>query len=209
MPEAPALFSTSTVTPSSPIRTFAEFIKTGIDTPGSLSIADSGVGTTNHVLTELMSAAAGAKYTLVHYKGSGQATIDVVAGQVPAMVDQVNSAIGHIRAGKLRPLAVTSDKRLAELPEVPTVKELAIKGLEDFSYSTYTGLFGPAKMPPDVLKKLNDAMAKAVSDPAVVKKFADLSAEARPSTPEALAAVLDREDKVIVPLIRKLGIKAE
>jgi tripartite-type tricarboxylate transporter receptor subunit TctC len=140
------------VTPSSPIGTFAEFIKTGIDTPGSLSIADSGVGTTNHVLTELMSAAAGAKYALVHYKGSGQATIDVVAGQVPAMVDKVNSAIGHIKAGKLRPLAVTSDKRLAELPDVPTVKELGIKGLENFSYATCTGLFGPAKMPPDVLR---------------------------------------------------------
>jgi tripartite-type tricarboxylate transporter receptor subunit TctC len=85
------------VTPSSPIGTFAEFIKAGIDTPGSLSIADSGVGTTHHVLIELMSAAAGAKYTLVHYKGSGQATIDVVAGQVPAMVDQstVRSAISR------------------------------------------------------------------------------------------------------------------
>ena len=103
------------VTPSSPIKTFAEFIKAGIDMPGSLSVADSGAGTTNHVLTELMSAAAGAKYTLVQDKGSGQATIDVVAGQVPAMVDQVNSAIGHIKAGKLRPLAVTPDKRLAEL----------------------------------------------------------------------------------------------
>ena len=197
------------VTLSSPIRTFAQFIAAGVDKPGSLSIADSGVGTTNHVLTELMSAAAGAKYTLVHYKGSGQATIDVIAGQVPAMVDQVNSAIGHIKAGKLRPLAVTSDKRLAELPDVPTVKELRIKGLEDFSYATYTGLFGPAKMPPDVLKKLNDAMIKTVGDPAVVKKFADLSAEAKASTPEALAAVLDREDKVVVPLIKKLGIKAE
>jgi tripartite-type tricarboxylate transporter receptor subunit TctC len=197
------------VTPSSPVQSFAEFIRIGIDKPGALSIADSGVGTTNHVLTELMSAAAGAKYTLVHYKGSGQATIDVVAGQVPAMVDQVNSAIGHIKAGKLRPLAVTSDKRLAELPDVPTVKELGVKGLEDFSYATHTGLFGPAKMPPDVLRRLNDAMVKVVGDPAVAKKFADLSAEAKASTPEALAAILDREDKVVVPLIKKLGIKAE
>ena len=142
------------VTPSSPIRTFAEFIKTGIDTPGSLSIADSGVGTTNHVLTELMSAAAGAKYTLVHYKGSGQATIDVVAGQVPAMVDQVNSAIGHIKAGKLRPLAVTSDKRLAELPDVPTVKELGIKGLEDFSYCD---LHGPVRAGEDAAGRAEEA----------------------------------------------------
>jgi tripartite-type tricarboxylate transporter receptor subunit TctC len=197
------------VTPSSPIKTFAELVKIGIDKPGSLTVADSGVGTSNHLVIELMSAASGAKYTLVHYKGSGQGLIDVIAGQVPAQVDQVNSAIGYIKAGKLRPLAVTADKRLAELPDVPTVKELGIKGLEDFTYSTYTGLYGPAKMPPDVLKKLNDAMVKILTDPAVVKKFADLTCEARPSTPEDLAAILDREDRVVVPLIKKLGIKAE
>jgi len=197
------------VTPSSPIKSFAELIKVGIDKPGSLTVADSGVGTSNHLVIELMSAASGAKYTLVHYKGSGQGLIDVIAGQVPAQVDQVNSAIGYIKGGKLRPLAVTADKRLPELPDVPTVKELGIKGLEDFTYSTYTGLYGPAKMPPDVLKKLNDTMVKVLTDPAVVKKFADLTCAARPSTPEELAAILDREDKVVVPLIKKLGIKAE
>jgi tripartite-type tricarboxylate transporter receptor subunit TctC len=197
------------VTPSSPIKSFADFIKAGIDKPASLTIADSGVGTTNHIVAELLSANSGARYTLVHYKGSGQASIDVIAGQVPAQIDQLNSAIGHIKAGKLRPLAVTSEKRLAELPDVPTVKELGVKGLEDFTYATYTGLYGPAKMPPDVLKKLHDAMVKVLTDPVVVKKFADLTAEARPSTPEELAAMLDKEDKVVVPLIKKLGIKAE
>jgi tripartite-type tricarboxylate transporter receptor subunit TctC len=196
------------VTPASPIKTFAEFIKTGIDKPRSLTVADSGVGTSNHIVVELLSA-SGAKYTLVHYKGSGQGLIDVIAGQVPAQIDQVNSAIGYIKGGKLRPLAVTSDKRLPELPDVPTVKELGIRGLEDFTYSTYTGLYGPAKMPPEVLKKLNDAMVKILTDPATVKKFADLTCAARPSTPEELAAILDREDKVVVPLIKKLGIKAE
>src|SRR4249920_2785383 len=141
---------------NSPIKSMADFIALGRD--GKFTVADSGVGTTNHLALELLGEATGAKYTLVHYKGSGQAQIDVVAGQVPAQVDQVNSAIGHIKAGKLRTLAVTADKRLPELPDVPTVKELGIKGLEDFTYSTYTGLFGPAKIPPEVLKKLNAAM---------------------------------------------------
>jgi len=197
------------VNPSSPIKTFAEFIKIGIDKPNSLTIADSGVGTTNHIIEILLSAASGAQYTLVHYKGSGQATIDVISGQVPAQIDQVNSALPHIRGGKLRALAVTADKRIPELPDVPTVKELGIKGLEDFTYATYTGLFGPAKMPPAVLKKLNEAMVKVLTDPATVKRFADLTAEAKPSTPEQLAAMLDKEDKLVVPLIKKLGIKAE
>jgi len=197
------------VTPSSPIKSFAEFIKAGIDKPGSLTIADSGIGTTNHIVAELLSAGSGAKYTLVHYKGGGQASIDVIAGQVPAQIDQLNASIGHIRGGKLRPLAVTSDKRVPELPDVPTVRELGIKGLEDFGYATYTGLFGPAKMPPAVLNKLHDAMVKVLTDPVVIKKFADLTAAARPSTPEELAAVFEKEDRVVLPLIKKLGIKVE
>jgi tripartite-type tricarboxylate transporter receptor subunit TctC len=197
------------VHPSSPIRTLAEFIKVGRETPGKMALADSGVGTTNHIVIELMSDATQAKYTIVHYKGSGQATIDVIAGQVPAQVDQVNSALGHIRAGKLRAIAVTADKRMPELPDVPTFKESGIPELKDFTYSTFTGLFGPAKLPPEVLKKLNAAMVKVLTDPATVKKFADLTAEAKPSTPEELRAMLDVEDRTAVPLIRKLGIKPE
>jgi tripartite-type tricarboxylate transporter receptor subunit TctC len=197
------------VNPSSSLKTFADFIKTGRDTPGKLAIADSGVGTTNHIVIELMSAASGAKYTLVHYKGSGAAVVDVVAGQVPAQVDQLNSAIGHIKAGKLRALAVSSDKRVAELPDVPTIKESGIKEMSEFTYATYTGLFGPAKMPPDVLKKLHDAMVEVLTDPETIKRFADLTAEAKPSTPEELAAMLADEDRRVVPLVKKLGIKAE
>lgn len=82
-------------------------------------------------------------------------------------------------------------------------------GLENFTYATYTGLFGPARMPADILKKLNDAMVTVLTDPATVKRFADLTAEARPSTPAELAAMLDTEDKLVVPLIKKAGIKAE
>lgn len=99
------------VTPDSPIKTLADFVRIGRETPGKLAIADSGVGTTNHIVIELLSDATGAKYTVVHYKGSGAASIDVIAGQVPAQVDQLNSAIGHIKAGKLRAIAVSSDKR--------------------------------------------------------------------------------------------------
>ena len=197
------------VTPPSPIKTLADFIQAGREQPGKLAVADSGVGTTNHIVIELLSDATGAKYTLVHYKGSGAASIDVIAGQVPAQVDQLNSAIGHIKAGKLRALAVTSDQRVAELPDVPTVKESGIPELGDFTYSTYTGLFAPAKLPPEVLAKLHDAMVKVLTDPATLKRFADLTAEARPSTPQELADMLDKEDKLVVPMIKKLGIKAE
>jgi tripartite-type tricarboxylate transporter receptor subunit TctC len=195
------------VHPSSPIKTLKDFIALGKD--GAYSVADSGIGTTNHIILALLMDATNTKYQLIHYKGSGQAHIDVIAGQVPAQVDQVNAAIGHIKAGKLRAIAVTSDKRMAELPDVPTFKESGVPGLETFTYATYTGLFGPAKMPADVLKKLNEAMVRTLTDPATVKRFADLTADAKPSTPEELAAMLDKEDKLVVPLIKKAGIKAE
>ena len=178
---------------NSPIKTLADFIALGKD--GKFSVADSGVGTTNHIAIELIGDATGTKYTLVHYKGSGQAHLDVISGQVPAQVDQLNAAIGHIQSGKLRAIAVSSDQRMPQL--------------ENFTFATYTGLFGPAKMPPAILAKLNAAMVTALADPAVVKKFSDLTAETKSSTPQELADMLDREDKVVVPLIRKLGIKAE
>jgi len=195
------------VPPNSPIKTLADFIALGKD--GKFAVGDSGVGTTNHLAIELIGEATGTKYTLVHYKGSGAAMIDVMAGQVPAQVDQLNAAIGNIKSGKLRAIAVSSDKRLPQLPDVPTMKESGVKGLENFTFSTYTGLFAPAKLPPDILAKLNTAMVKVLNDPAVVARFAELTAETRASTPQELAAMLDQEEKLVVPLIKKIGIKAE
>ncbi len=195
------------VTPNSPIKTLADFVALGRD--GKFAVADSGIGTTNHLALELIGEATGTKYTLIHYKGSGAASIDVIAGQVPAQVDQVNAALGHIKGGKLRAIAVSSTARMPELPDVPTMKESGVKGLENFTFSTFTGLFGPAKMPPEVVAKLNAAMVTVLKDPAVVKRFADLTAEAYPTTPQETAAMFDAEDKMIVPLIKKLGIKPE
>jgi tripartite-type tricarboxylate transporter receptor subunit TctC len=197
------------VNPDSPYKTLADLIKAGRDNPGKIAIGDSGVGTTNHIVIELLSDATKAKFTIVHYKGSGAASIDVIGNQVPAQVDQLNSSIGHIKSGKLRALAVASETRVPELPDVPTVKESGIPELKDFTYSTSTGLYGPANMPPAVLKKLHDSMVKVLADPVTIKRFADLTATAKSSTPEELAAILDKEDKTAVPVIKKIGIKPE
>jgi tripartite-type tricarboxylate transporter receptor subunit TctC len=197
------------VNPDSPIKTMAEFIAAAKANPGKLAIADSGVGTTNHLAIELMGHATGTKYTLVHYKGSGAASIDVIGGQVPAQVDQLNSAIGHIKAGKLRAIAVTSLKRVPQLPDVPTMAETGVAGLENFEAITFTGLFAPAKIPADVLAKLNAAVTELVKDPEVVTRFGELTATPVASTPQEYAAMLDQEDRKMVPLIKELGIKME
>ena len=191
----------------SPIKTLADFIALGKD--GKFAVADSGLGTTNHLAVELIAEATGTKYTSVHYKGSGAAMIDVMAGQVPAQVDQLNAAIGNIKSGKLRAIAVSSDKRMPQLPDVPTMKESGVKGLEDFTFATFTGLFGPARMPPDVVAKINEAMVKVLKDPAVIARFAELAAEAYPTTPQETAAMFEAEDRTVVPLIKKLQIKPE
>jgi tripartite-type tricarboxylate transporter receptor subunit TctC len=201
---APSIF---VMTPSSPIKTIADFVAAGRD--GKLPVSLSGIGTTNHMTLELFAEATGTKYTNVQYKGGGAAVLDTISGQVPAHVNQVNAVFGHIQNGKLRPIGVTSEKRVPQLPDVPTMKESGIKGLENYTYSTFTGLFAPAKVPPDVLAKLNAAMLKVLSDPAVIARFAELGAETKSSTPQELAAMLDKEEKMVVPLIKKLGIKPE
>ena len=196
------------VPPDSPIKTLADFIALGKD--GKFTVADSGVGTTNHIAIELIGEATGTKYTLVHYKGSGQAQLDVIAGQVPAQVDQVNAAIGHIKAGKLRAIAVSSDKRVPQLPDVPTMKESGVKGLENFTFSTYTGLFAPAKMPPEVLAKLNAAMVTTLDRSRRRQEASPTSRPRRsPARRRSWRRCSTRRSKLVVPLIKKLGIKPE
>jgi tripartite-type tricarboxylate transporter receptor subunit TctC len=201
---APSIF---VVHPDSPIKSVADFVAAGRD--GKLAVSLSGIGTTNHMTLELFAEATGTKYTNVQYRGGGAAVLDTIAGQVPAHVNQVNAVLGYIKAGKLRAIAVTSDKRVPQLPDVPTVKESGIKGLENYTYSTFVGLLGPAKLPPDVAAKLHAAILKVLSDPAVVARFAELGAETRASSPEELMAMLDKEERAVVPLIKKLGIKPE
>ena len=98
---------------------------------------------------------------------------------------------------------------MPQLPDVPTMKESGVKGLENFTFATFTGLFGPARMPPDVVAKINEAMVKVLKDPAVIARFAELAAEAYPTTPQETAAMFEAEDRTVVPLIKKLQIKPE
>jgi tripartite-type tricarboxylate transporter receptor subunit TctC len=197
------------VHPSAPVKSMADVIalaRTGAD---KIPIATAGAGTTNHLAIARIASATGVEFTLVHYKGSGPASIDVIAGQVPAQIDQLSTTLPHVRAGKLRALAVTSPKRVPQLPDVPTVMESGVAGLADYDAVTFAGLFAPAKIPADVLARLNAAMAVVLKDPEIAKRFDDLGAQPQHSTPGAFAAMLEKEEAIWAPLIRKLGIKAE
>jgi len=192
----------------SPILSLSDMVHIGKTKPNTLSVADPGVGTNLHMTLELISDYTGSKYTSIHYKGNSPALSDLLAGNVDIQIDQLSSALTNIRAGKTRALAVTSDIPVEKLPGVLPVKLQGIAGLESFSLITYMSLFGPSNLPEHIATKLNSAMVKILKNPDTVKKFDDLGFNARSSTPAEVTAILNREEQEIVPLIKKLNIRA-
>jgi tripartite-type tricarboxylate transporter receptor subunit TctC len=194
------------VHPSVPAKTTKELIAVAKAQGGNMLMANAGVGTTNHLIAELFLIRSGVRMTLVPYKGSGPALIDLIAGHVFAHVDQVSSALPYIRAGRIRPIAVTTAKRATLLPDVPTLAE---SGLPGFDASTVTGILAPAKVPQNIIAKLNAALNKVLADPAVAKKFASLGAEVQPSTPAELGKFIHDDLAIWKDVVKKAGIKVE
>jgi tripartite-type tricarboxylate transporter receptor subunit TctC len=156
------------------ITSYREFVAQAQARPGRLAVASAGTGTSNHLAIELLMKQSGLKLIHVPYKGSGPALIDLVGGQVETMMDQLTASMNHIKEGRVRALAVTTAKRSALLPDVPTLAELGVGGYE---VSTFTGLFAPAGTPRPVLDKLGAALARVLAQPAVRERFAGLGVE--------------------------------
>ena len=173
---------------------------------GHMLMANAGVGTTNHLIAELFMIRTGARLTLVPYKGSGPALIDLVAGHVFAHVDQISSALPYIQANRIRAIAVTTAKRAALLADVPTLAESGVPG---FDASTVTGVLAPAATPRDVVVKLNAALVKILGAAAVKERFATLGAEVQPSTSEELGAFIREDLAQWVKVVKQAGIKLE
>jgi len=163
-----------TVAPKTAASTYQEFAALARAKPGQVSVASAGNGSSNHLALELLMRQANLQLLHVPYKGSGPALTDLMGSQVAAMIDQLTASIGHIRDGKLRPLAVTSLKRSPLLPNVPTFDELGIKGYEA---STFTGLFAPAGTPAATVDKLYAALKKALANEAVRERYRSMGAE--------------------------------
>jgi tripartite-type tricarboxylate transporter receptor subunit TctC len=186
------------VHPSVPVKTAKELFELLKSKPGELKFATPGAGTTNDLLGHLLAMNTGAKWILVHYKGNAPALNDLLGGQVDFSFEQITTGLSHIKAGKIRALAVTSEKRIPWLPDVPTLEEEGFKGAVGV---TFTGVFAPAKTHNEIISRLNDALVKIVNDKEIKDKLFATGAEARATSPaefkKYLTAEYDRWSKVI------------
>ena len=178
------------VNPKVPAKSMAELIALAKAKPGALNYASSGIGTAAHLAGALFRAQAGIDIVHVAYKGAAPALQDLIAGQMQMMFATAASVAGFIKAGTVRPLAVTSLHRSSFLPELPTVAE---QGLPGFEATTWHGLVAPAGTPAAVIDALHEATVKALRDPAVVKSLTDLGVEIAPSTPDEFAKYITAE----------------
>src|SRR6267154_1095841 len=193
--------------PALPARSVKELVALARSQPGKISYASSGNGSTGHMAAELFNRQAGVTMLHVPYKGNSQALIDVISGQVAMMFDQVSTSTPHIKAGKVRAIAVTSLARSALLPEIPTVDEAGVPGYEDI---TFNGLVAPAGTPRDILARLQQAVAKAVSDAELAKRFIERGVELKASgSPEEFSDHIRAEFEKKGRLAREAGIKPE
>jgi tripartite-type tricarboxylate transporter receptor subunit TctC len=178
------------VAADSPYKTLAEVIAAAKAKPQALNYASSGNGTVAHLAAELLQKQAGVKFTHVPYKGAAQGSTDLIGGQIQMYMSSVPTLIGYIKNGKMRAIAVTSQQRTADLPNVPTVAESGYKGFEAV---TWFGVAGPAGLSKEVVARLNTAFNQAIGDAEVKKKLAAQGAEVRSSTPEQFGALIGSE----------------
>jgi len=188
-----------------PAKTVAEFIARCKTMPGKINMASSGSGTSVHLSGELFKSMTGCNMLHVPYKGAGPALADLIAGQVDVIFDNLPSSIGHIKGGKLRALAVTSAERDSSLPGVPTVAE-TVPGYEA---TAWFGIGMPKGTPRDVVEKVNAEMNRALSDPKMLERLAELGGKPIKGTPEDFGKVIAAETAKWAKVVTSSGAKVE
>jgi len=186
-----------------PAKNLTELIALAKQEPGRLTFASSGAGSSTHLSAELLKSMAGIDVVHVPFKGSGQALIDVVAGRVSMIIDNMPSALPHIKGGKLRALGVTGSKRSGALPEVPTIAEAGVPGYESLSWS---GFALPAGAPREVVQRLNRETNAILATADMKQKLAEQGADAVGGAPEVFAEHVRREREKWSRLVRERGI---
>ena len=198
--------NTMVVHPSFPAKTVAELIAYAKANPGKVNYGSAGVGTVSHICGEYFATAAGIKLVHVPYKGTGPALTDLIGGHIPMAFAPIPATYENHKGGRIRMLAVTSAKRSALAPEIPTIAESGVPGFEAvLSY----GVVAPAGTPRAIIEKLNKALNDVLKSNEVRTRLAREGAEPAPSTPEEYAALIDREEKQWGPIVKASGAKAE
>ncbi len=194
------------VNPQVPYANVAELLAAAKARPGELSYASVGVGSPGHLAGELMNLRAGVKTQHVPYRGGGPAVTDVMAGQVPLLWVSIPAAAQFVKAGKLKALAVSTVKRSAAFPDVPTMQEA---GVADFEVDSWYAMFVPAKTPKAIIDKLNAALNTVLKEPEIKDKLLAQGSEGVGGTPEALAQAVATELPKWAKLAKDASIKAE
>jgi len=194
------------VHPSVPAQTVGEFIALAKAKPGTVFYGSSGSGGAGHLAGELFRSVTGAPIVHVAYKGGGPAMIDLLAGQVQAIFSSPQTAIPHIKTGRLRALGVTTLKRTQALPEVPTLAE---SGLPGFEAANWYCLSAPAKTPKEIITRLHRDFTRALADPEVIAGLARQGMEPAPDTPDELTAYIKSEQEKWSRVVRDAGIVAQ
>jgi tripartite-type tricarboxylate transporter receptor subunit TctC len=176
--------------PAFAARTIGELAAQARARPGAIDVASAGPATAQHLSAELLMLRTGLRFNIVHYRGSGPAVTDLVAGNVPVMFDSVASALPHIRADRARPLAVTTARRVPQLADVPTLAETLAPGYESVGW---TGLVAPAATPPEIVRRINAEVVAILREPAVVARMTEMVTIPQPTTPEEYAAFIRSE----------------
>ena len=189
-----------------PANNVAELVSLMKAKPNEFKYASSGVGSTQHIAGEGFNLAAGVKSIHVPYRGSSQAHLDIIGGNVQIMFDTTSSAMGQIKAGKFKPLALTTATRSSELPQVPTLAEAGVSG---FEMSTWYGMFVTTGTPPEVTQRLQTELAKILKMPDIQAKLKGLGGEPGNITPDQFAQMNRQEFTRFGDLIKKANIKLE
>jgi tripartite-type tricarboxylate transporter receptor subunit TctC len=193
------------VTNSLPAKTVAEFIAYCKANPGKINMASSGSGTSVHLSGEMFKLMTGCDMVHVPYKGAGPALVDLIAGQVHVLFDNLPSSVGHIKAGSIRALAVTSAEREPSFPDLPTVGE-TVPGYEA---TAWFGIGMPKDTPREIIDKVNAEVNRALADPKMREKLAALGGKPIAGTPEAFGKVIAAETEKWAPIVKASGAKVE
>ena len=191
---------------SSPVKSLMDLIATAKAEPGKLTYASAGNGSSGHLAGELLKSTAKIDVLHVPYKGGAPAITDLLGERISFMPINPVEVIAHIRAGKLRALAIASDKRLPLLPDVPTVAEAGLLGYEA---SVWWGLVAPAKTPAEFVRQLNAETNKALANPAIANKLNDLGVVVTPGAPREFTSFVDSQTELWSRVIKSAGIRPD